>query len=371
VINFNVNYQTDYKPETEICRAEILNVVKKAFKDMSFDLTYSNFINIKKISIFDMIERFGLISKVVKSTSNTSFIIIDFNYYMNIEVRERLHDIILHYNIYANTAEDIQFGSNKLKSVFSLSDKDDNDVNIRWYYHIENSSDFMSVDETIGDIIYPEAYPYIENFDNYVDNYVDGNEPVLILTGPSGSGKTRLIRHIVSRINKKVIGVKSELVGLKMEHFYNEDDHHKNVFFYTNDMRVLENGTIFIDYLVNKIAGMVLEDIDMAISKRSEGNDIISKLLSAADGFVTASNKKILVSSNLTTINQIDDAFKRPGRCYDIIVTRLLKPAESVKLLDILYPGNKYNVNHDMSLAEIYNLASYGINSNRKGRIGF
>ena len=43
------------------------------------------------------------------------------------------------------------------------------------------------------------------------------------------------------------------------------------------------------------------------------------KFLNVGDGLVTTRNKKMIFSTNLPSINDIDPALVRPGRCYDIL----------------------------------------------------
>jgi hypothetical protein len=43
------------------------------------------------------------------------------------------------------------------------------------------------------------------------------------------------------------------------------------------------------------------------------------KFLNVGDGLVTAANKKMIFSTNLPSIKDIDPALIRPGRCFDIV----------------------------------------------------
>jgi ATP-dependent 26S proteasome regulatory subunit len=79
--------------------------------------------------------------------------------------------------------------------------------------------------------------------------------------------------------------------------------------------------------------------------------------------FLTASNsiiinyfkqKKIILSTNLSDINSIDEALLRPGRCFDIIETRHLSDQEAITLLKILKKTDKL-LEKKYTIAEIFN----------------
>jgi ATP-dependent 26S proteasome regulatory subunit len=77
---------------------------------------------------------------------------------------------------------------------------------------------------------------------------------------------------------------------------------------------------------------MVMEDADMFLKSRKEGNTMMHKFLNVGDGLVTTRNKKMVFSTNLPSIKDIDPALVRPGRCYDIIHFGELNQAEAEKL---------------------------------------
>src|SRR5208337_3828937 len=62
-----------------------------------------------------------------------------------------------------------------------------------WQFMCEHSMQECRVEEQLNDVVYSESYPYIENLNNYIDDYLNSNESVLLLIGQSGTGKTRLI----------------------------------------------------------------------------------------------------------------------------------------------------------------------------------
>jgi ATP-dependent 26S proteasome regulatory subunit len=77
---------------------------------------------------------------------------------------------------------------------------------------------------------------------------------------------------------------------------------------------------------------MVIEDADMFLKARSEGNTTMHKFLNVGDGLVTTRNKKLIFSTNLPSIRDIDPALIRPGRCFDIVTFDLLDQQAAEKL---------------------------------------
>jgi ATP-dependent 26S proteasome regulatory subunit len=70
----------------------------------------------------------------------------------------------------------------------------------------------------------------------------------------------------------------------------------------------------------------------MFLKSRQDGNTMMHKFLNVGDGLVTTRNKKLIFSTNLPSIRDIDPALVRPGRCYDIISFRELSQNEAEKL---------------------------------------
>jgi ATP-dependent 26S proteasome regulatory subunit len=51
-----------------------------------------------------------------------------------------------------------------------------------------------------------------------------------------------------------------------------------------------------------------------------------------ADGVVRAQSRKVIFTTNLPNINDIDDALLRPGRCHAVKTLRSLTQDEAVRL---------------------------------------
>jgi energy-coupling factor transporter ATP-binding protein EcfA2 len=177
---------------------------------------------------------------------------------------------------------------------------------IEWIY----SSDGKSIEIPLQHDKMPvaEMYPFLEGQDlgEYYDNFMQSNASILLLIGPPGTGKTTFIRGLLQHTNT------SALVSY--------------------DANILEKDYVFADFIEGDKSVLVLEDADMFLKSRKEGNTMMHKFLNVGDGLVTTRNKKLVFSTNLPSISDIDPALIRPGRCYDILHFGELTQAEA-KLL--------------------------------------
>jgi ATP-dependent 26S proteasome regulatory subunit len=79
------------------------------------------------------------------------------------------------------------------------------------------------------------------------------------------------------------------------------------------------------------------------------------QFLSLGDGIIRNVSKKLIFSTNLPNLSQIDEALMRPGRCYGSVTTRRLQGEEIGKLAAKL-GIDEIQLDKSMSVAEIYNL---------------
>lgn len=224
--------------------------------------------------------------------------------------------------------------------------------------------DYTTIPETIDETLVQESYPYIPNLNKFIESYLRSTEPVLILVGAPGTGKTKLLRHVVRNIANKLIASSGRAeMDIPLCNPYNANgDHFTPTFAYTNDSKAVSFDEIFVDFIGDgDIQGLVLEDMDSTLKPRTDGNDIMSKLLSSSDGFISNYNKKMILTSNIVNINTIDAAFKRPGRCYGMVKTRKLNKNESLDLLQVIAPdqADKLSIStrEEYTIAELYKLA--------------
>lgn len=177
---------------------------------------------------------------------------------------------------------------------------------IEWLY----SNDGQSIEIPLQHERMPveEMYPFLEgeSLENYYSNFMKSNASILLLIGPPGTGKTTFIRGLLQQTNS------SAMVSY--------------------DANVLEKDYVFASFIEGDKSVMVLEDADMFLKSRKEGNTMMHKFLNVGDGLVTTRNKKLIFSTNLPSISDIDPALIRPGRCYDILHFGELNQEQAEKL---------------------------------------
>ena len=66
---------------------------------------------------------------------------------------------------------------------------------------------------------------------------------------------------------------------------------------------------------------------------RSNGNHDLHRFLAVADGVVRAQGRKIIFTTNLANVKDIDEALLRPGRCFANVRTRNLRREEAGLLM--------------------------------------
>jgi hypothetical protein len=228
-----------------------------------------------------------------------------------------------------------------------------------------------TVSENITEKFYNEAYPNVNNLDKYMDEYFKSEENVLILSGEPGTGKTKFIRKLL--LNYQCRYIQQSLKE------YNTIYYPRCVFI--SDHRILENYQFYdIVYNREKTDICIIEDADDIIRNRGldpSHSNVLSQLLSLSDGILKSHVPKLIISTNLLNTNQIDPAFTREGRCFELLKFNLLNVDESIKLLTRFNVKNieeilSQNKKDSYSLAELYRIKKTKNKlKNRNIKLGF
>jgi hypothetical protein len=203
---------------------------------------------------------------------------------------------------------------------------------IEWIY----SADGNSIEIPVRGDREPveEMYPFLngKTLNEYYDEFMSSSASILLLIGPPGTGKTTFIRGLLQHAQISAI--------------------------VTYDAAILSKDYLFAQFIEGDRNVMIVEDADNFLGLRSDGNDMMHKFLNVGDGLVTTKNKKMIFSTNLPSIRDVDPALIRPGRCFDILSFDLLNEEQATKLslrLGIEY-DNKYDTKPDgkYSIADIF-----------------
>lgn len=193
---------------------------------------------------------------------------------------------------------------------------------IDWnFMTVAGNLESASMEEIADDVLHDGAYPELrDGVARFIADYLDARETVLVMQGPPGTGKTRLIRAILGEMSRRK-GEPAQAL-------------------YTADVKALASDEIFVKFITGEHDAFVIEDADHLLKPRADGNEHLHRFLAIADGVVRAQGRKIVFSTNLPNVGDLDDALVRPGRCFARIHVRALTGPEAKALAHNLAAGD-------------------------------
>ena len=164
---------------------------------------------------------------------------------------------------------------------------------IEWIYSSDGSS--INIPLMPEKLPISEMYPFLdgETVEQYYDRFMESSASILLLIGPPGTGKTTFIRGLLHHAQRNAI--------------------------VTYDEKILERDYVFAQFIEGDAGVMVIEDADNFLKPRDEGNTMMHRFLNVGDGLISLKGKKLIFSTNLPSVRDVDAALTRPGRCFDVI----------------------------------------------------
>jgi shikimate kinase len=237
------------------------------------------------------------------------------------------------YTIHSNSTQVSLFGDkdftdteyDKIAKQFTIAT-----CHIEWIYAPDGSS--VNIPLLPEKLPVSEMYPFLgdESIEEYYDRYMDSSASILLLIGPPGTGKTTFIRGLLHHTERNAM--------------------------VTYDEKILERDYVFSRFIEDDVGVMVIEDADNFLKSRSDGNTMMHRFLNVGDGLISMRGKKLIFSTNLPSIRDVDSALVRPGRCFDVVTfdNYSLEQAKTLaKKLDISLE-EKENKSDTYSLAEVF-----------------
>lgn len=212
---------------------------------------------------------------------------------------------------------------------------------IQWVYNARGDTIAVPLNYRKG---LNSAYPWLHKpMISYIDDYLNSDACVLILIGPPGTGKTTFIKNLIHRSKGDA----------KVAY----------------DEKVLSGDDFFAGFIDGECNILVMEDADTFLQSRQDGNSMMHKFLNVSDGLISALGKKMIFSTNLPNITDIDSALLRTGRCFDTVQFRPLSRTEAQAVLEEAGDERELPDGNNLTLAEIF--SSQPSANAPKRRMGF
>jgi hypothetical protein len=292
----------------------------------------------------ELLDRLALQSGLAATRMNENEMLMDDGetiVHVNMYSRRRYVDC--NWMIWTHSVAAINEINNRLLLACGDSPRHTTSIRIAWHFNTALGMTHVDLEEPVDDEILDEAYPSISGGTlNLVTRFLASAESVLILQGPPGTGKTRLIRQILGAMSVR----RGEAVRV----------------LYTGDQRLMESDELFVKFVTGSHDAFVFEDGDHFLQPRSDGNRNLHRLLTVSDGLIQAKGRKLIFSTNLPNIGDLDDALLRPGRCYAHFKLPELTMDQAQRFLDRV-EVNDAVVRRTVQIAKTINVQSVSLAS--------
>jgi hypothetical protein len=217
---------------------------------------------------------------------------------------------------------------------------------IEWIYSSDGSS--INIPLMPEKLPISEMYPFLdgETVEEYYNRFMESSASILLLIGPPGTGKTTFIRGLLHHAQRNAI--------------------------VTYDEKILERDYVFAQFIEGDAGVMVIEDADNFLKPRDEGNTMMHRFLNVGDGLISLKGKKLIFSTNLPSVRDVDAALTRPGRCFDVITfsNYTLDEAKNLSVKLGINFEEKDSKDDTYSLAEVF-FKQQNTNPKQEKKMGF
>lgn len=299
----------------------------------SFDYFYINKVGLTNLKKYIESKKYRIYHF---SGSSKEFMVIADDEIIKINYISDINDCVepsykMSYNAISKAAGDLKFA----KIIEKYSFIPPNKLKVYNYFYQEGKIVHNELLMDVSPTFNPLAYPYIKDSYSYFEDYFSNHRSVCIFRGKPGTGKTSLIRSLTAKYTPNETPV-----------------------FYTNSDHAIESDSLFNEFMSSDAKTIVFEDMDLHLTARNDGNTTMYRLLAASDGFIKSpiNSKKIIISTNIPNVKELDSALIRPGRCQGIIEFRPLTYDESCAFMESENKDYSWLENKKQyTLAELYN----------------
>lgn len=201
-------------------------------------------------------------------------------------------------------------------------------VNPDGSFNIHNHTLVEENQNLAKDQFYPNVKEFNKGMDAYIQEFLKSSENVLVLWGEPGTGKSTFLRHLLFRCGRENLGVSN------------------------NSQAIMSPSIINWFNSLGDESVIALEDADLMVQARDKGNAQMSSILNHVEG-VIKTRSKLVISTNLTNLKDIDSALIRKGRCFGVVhFSKISGQQANEARASIGLDPVDFGTNNNLSLAE-------------------